>query len=134
MGYVLGVLDNMSKAPLALHSALPSFEVPLHEMMAYNSPLYYNHVQGLLANEHDRSAAILGELLGVDSRTTHMANGTYHGVLPIDSLQLRINNSVTARTGGVNTVVINTNGHHFALLWVVAAPAQGPPAVPGLGI
>ena len=40
-----------------------------------------------------------------------MTNGTYHGVLPISSLQLRINSSVAAATGGVNTAVINTNGH-----------------------
>ena len=50
-----------------------------------------------------------------------MTNGTYHGVLPISSLQLRISSSVAAATGGVNTAVINTNSHHFALLWVVAA-------------
>lgn len=124
MGYALQVMETMLRSPPNLVSSLPSFEVPLHELMAYNSPLYRTHVERTLQNMADVSAANLGELLGVRTRVLAL-KGTYHSVVPLAMFQQLVDTSTRAVPGtGVNVAVLRTEGHHFLAVWAVGSETE----------
>ena len=122
-GYALALAHYLLRAPPPNMQGIPNLDVPLHEFIAYNTPLYHAHVQALLHNQQDKSAEKLGSLLGLPDLFSQCNT---HGCrfIKLDALKQHVTNSIqTDGCGGTNVAVVDGNGHHFLVAW--ALPTHG---------